>query len=210
MYPRVKGRCVAMTIPHPTPTEFFDIVDANDQPTGQVLTRADAYQQKARFRVIHLYLFSADYAYVYLQQRSTYKTFAPSCWSATVVGHVSAGETWLEAAQREMQEELSLNLPLHFLSAHDWFDTQHAQQYFMNGVLWGILPDTIQFKLATDEVADFKAVALADMAQWLAPSTLQHPAFASTWRILEKHLPYLQPKPVAQAHKHSDQAQNNK
>lgn len=179
-----------MTIP---PIEFFDIVDTNDHPTGQVLSRNDAYAQKARFRIAHVYLFNADFTQVYLQQRSAAKSFAPLAWSASVVGHVSAGESWLQGATREMVEELNLKLPLHFLGASDWFD-KAAQHYLMNGVFYAILPAAMRLELAENEVAEVKAVAVKDIAQWLDPQNLQHPAFASTWAFLEKHLPNLCPK----------------
>jgi isopentenyl-diphosphate delta-isomerase len=49
---------------------------------------------------------------VYLQKRASNLLFYPGRWSASVTGHVSSGETYLQAAKREVKEELGIDCEL--------------------------------------------------------------------------------------------------
>lgn len=49
---------------------------------------------------------------IYLQKRSESKIIHPSYYTASVSGHVNSGEDYVEAAYRELKEELNIIAPL--------------------------------------------------------------------------------------------------
>jgi isopentenyldiphosphate isomerase len=57
--------------------------------------------------VIHIHLIDR-YSKIYIQKRSMNKDIQPGKWDTAVGGHVSYGETILEAVYREADEELKL------------------------------------------------------------------------------------------------------
>lgn len=59
-------------------------------------------------RVVHV-LVSNHKGELLLQKRSMNKDVAPGKWDTSVGGHVNPGETLLEAARRETEEELGLS-----------------------------------------------------------------------------------------------------
>ncbi len=90
--------------------EYFDVVDENDvvvdrQPGRECVNRGLLH------RAILVFLIN-DRGDVYLQKRARDVLFCPGHWSASVTGHVSSGETYLEAAKREVKEELGIDCEL--------------------------------------------------------------------------------------------------
>ncbi len=59
-------------------------------------------------RVVHVLLFDKK-GRLLLQKRSLNKDVAPGKWDTSVGGHVNPGEDILEAAKREMKEELGIS-----------------------------------------------------------------------------------------------------
>ncbi len=90
--------------------EMFVIVDKNDKVIGQA-TRGECHRNK---KLIHrgvVILVFNDQGELYLQKRSATKDLYPSLWSLSVGGHVASGETYDQAAKKEMREELGINVP---------------------------------------------------------------------------------------------------
>ena len=88
--------------------EMLDLVDDNDEVIAQK-NRSEIYASGARnFRVINAFLMN-DQNQVWIPRRSPDKKLFPLCLDASVGGHVQAGETYLQAFERELQEELNLS-----------------------------------------------------------------------------------------------------
>ncbi len=93
--------------------ELIDIVDANDGVVGQA-TRDEINERRLRHRIVHVLLYQPDGRLV-LQQRSARKSYLPLVWTTSAGGYVQAGESYLEGAMRELEEELGLRVPLAFV-----------------------------------------------------------------------------------------------
>jgi isopentenyl-diphosphate delta-isomerase type 1 len=84
--------------------DIFDLVDENDQVIGRC-PRSEAHAKKLRHRAIHVLVFNPE-GEVFLQKRSKTKDSWPGAWDSSCSGHLETGETYREAALRELQEEL--------------------------------------------------------------------------------------------------------
>jgi isopentenyldiphosphate isomerase len=99
------------------------IVDKHDRPVGKA-TKQEAWEKGLYHRIVRIVLENAD-GKILLQHRSPTKDLYPNCWDISSAGHVDAGEDYLEAAYRELKEELGISgITLaeigSFLEEHTW------------------------------------------------------------------------------------------
>lgn len=87
--------------------ECFDVVDEDDQVT-EVRSRSEVHRLKLLHRAVHVFLFRSDGSML-IHKRSANKEEFPSVWTSSCSGHVSAGESYNEAAPRELLEELGIH-----------------------------------------------------------------------------------------------------
>ncbi|WP_417875709.1 NUDIX hydrolase [Winogradskyella sediminis] len=89
--------------------ELLDIVTKQGQPTGKTALKSEAHAKGLYHNTIHLWLYTSN-GEILLQQRSHKKVIYPLLWDVSVAGHIDAGETFIEAALRETEEEIGLKL----------------------------------------------------------------------------------------------------
>ncbi|MBU2929965.1 NUDIX hydrolase [Winogradskyella psychrotolerans] len=89
--------------------ELLDIVTKQGQPTGKTALKSEAHAKGLYHNTIHLWLYTSK-GEILLQQRSHKKIIYPLLWDVSVAGHIDAGETFIEAALRETEEEIGLKL----------------------------------------------------------------------------------------------------
>jgi len=90
--------------------QVLDVVDINDHEIGQA-TRGEIHEKGWFHRAVHILLFNSSGA-VYIQRRSNSKDRHPMKLDSSAAGHVDSGETYLEAAKRELNEELGITADL--------------------------------------------------------------------------------------------------
>ncbi len=88
--------------------EMLEVVD-KDGNVQRLAKRSDVHGNPALLhRVVHVLVFDRN-GRLLMQKRSMDKDVAPGKWDTSVGGHVNPGETVIEAAKREMAEELGIS-----------------------------------------------------------------------------------------------------
>lgn len=86
--------------------DIFDVVNEQDEVIGQE-RRSIVHAKHLLHRASYVMIFNQK-GEVLIQKRSATKDTFPNCWTSSVSGHVDAGETYLEAAHRELGEEVGI------------------------------------------------------------------------------------------------------
>jgi isopentenyl-diphosphate Delta-isomerase len=92
-------------VPAPSASSLIDQVDPEDRPVGLV-PRGEVLGIGANFRTAHVFVFHNDR--LLLQQLAPTRERHPCRWGSSVAAYLSAGETYEQAAERRLAEELGL------------------------------------------------------------------------------------------------------
>ncbi len=89
--------------------ELLDLVNKNDHVIG-TLERSKVYAAQLRnFRTVSAFLIN-NQGKLWVPRRTANKRVSPLHLGFSVGGHVSSGETYKQSFERELQEELNINL----------------------------------------------------------------------------------------------------
>lgn len=94
-------------------TKMIDYVDDENNVIGFV-PKDEAHYKGLFHRIIWVIVIN-DKDEILIQQRHRDKDISPLFWDLSAAGHVDTGETYEEAAEREMYEELGIKGELHFI-----------------------------------------------------------------------------------------------
>ena len=89
--------------------EMLDVLDENGIKTGEILTRKEVHKQGLWHKIIAIAIIDEN-SQILMQQRSFTKDTNPGKWDISAAGHVSAGQTPLEASVREINEEVGIEV----------------------------------------------------------------------------------------------------
>ncbi len=93
--------------------ELVDIVNENDEIIGQDL-KSNKIEKCFISRVAAIFLVDSDGKFI-ITKRSEQKKIDPGLYDLAAVGGVMVGESYAEAAQRELREELSISCDMEML-----------------------------------------------------------------------------------------------
>lgn len=145
-----------------TGDDVFDVVDGEDQVTGQA-RRAEVHERRLLHRAVHLLVFNRK-GELFLQKRSHLKDNHPGRWDSSASGHLDSGESYLEAARREMREELDLSdgelKPVAKIPACEETDWEFVQLYRVD------LEGKAQMRLAPAEIEIGDFFPLEVIREW--------------------------------------------
>lgn len=90
--------------------EIIDVLDEKTgEKTGETIFKKEAHKTGVWHGAIHIIIVDKEHNKTLLQKRCAQKQLYPNTWDIAVGGHISAGESDLTSAKRELEEELGLN-----------------------------------------------------------------------------------------------------
>jgi isopentenyldiphosphate isomerase len=121
---------------------------------------------------------------VYLQQRSRWKDRHPLKWDSSAAGHVTAAENYDEAAQRELKEELGIDVPLEKI--FKLTASSHTDNEFIWGYR-GVVSEDVAPNKCEIERGTFFASAVIDGWTSARPDNFA-PAFLECWKTYRRKM----------------------
>ncbi|GAV78086.1 NUDIX domain-containing protein [Cephalotus follicularis] len=91
--------------------EYFDVLNKSGKKTGISKPRGEVHRDGDYHRAVHVWIFAESTQQLLLQRRADCKDSWPGMWDISCAGHISAGDSSLMTAQRELHEELGVILP---------------------------------------------------------------------------------------------------
>lgn len=91
--------------------ELWDLYTKDREKTGKLHRRGDEMEDGEYHLVIHVCIFNSKNQLL-IQQRQPFKEGWPNMWDVTVGGSALQGENSFQAAERELFEEIGLELDL--------------------------------------------------------------------------------------------------
>ena len=137
------------------------LVSEKDEILG-VMDKMQAHENGILHRAFSVFLFN-DKGEMLLQKRAADKYHSPNQWTNAVCSHPRMGETYMEAAQRRLKEELGIETPItyrfNFLYKADvgqnlW---EHELDHVFTGNFEG------EFKLNEEEVSEVRYISIDDL-----------------------------------------------
>lgn len=154
------------------PDDIFDIVDSNDTVVGSA-PRSIVHRERLMHRAAHILIFCnvGGRKKILLQKRSMLKDSYPGRYTTSCSGHVDSGETYDEAAVRELSEETGV-----VASVADMRKVGKIKACARTGneftfVYEMEIPESTAFKFSPDEVESLEWADVADFESELS----QHP-----------------------------------
>uniref|UniRef100_A0ACD5YUL8 Uncharacterized protein n=1 Tax=Avena sativa TaxID=4498 RepID=A0ACD5YUL8_AVESA len=94
------------------PEERLDVLTAAGDKTGVSKPRSEVHRDGDFHRAVHVWIYSESTGELLLQRRADCKDSWPGKWDISSAGHISAGDSSLSSARRELHEELGIKLPV--------------------------------------------------------------------------------------------------
>ncbi len=89
--------------------ELIDVLNEDGTKTGKVVTRKEVHEKGLWHKIVVIAIIDKE-GNVLMQQRAKDKETNPGKWDISVAGHVSAGQTSIESAIREVKEEIGMDV----------------------------------------------------------------------------------------------------
>ena len=137
------------------------LVSEKDEILG-VMDKMQAHENGILHRAFSVFLFN-DKGEMLLQKRAAGKYHSPNQWTNAVCSHPRLDETYLEAAERRLKEELGIEMPLtyrfNFLYKADV--GQNLWEHELDHVFTGYFEGA--FNLNQDEVSEVRYISIDDI-----------------------------------------------
>jgi len=88
---------------------MIDVLAADGSPAGRTKPKPDVHRDGDLHRSVHVWIITPDGS-ILVQRRAAVKENNPGLWDVSCAGHISAGESAIDAAIRESEEELGISL----------------------------------------------------------------------------------------------------
>lgn len=161
--------------------EYLDVVNDDDEIIGEV-SRKDLYNELSAHRIVHVLVFNKNEELA-LQMRSDKMSYLPRHWSTSAGGHVQKGESYEQAAKRELMEECGIDGDLEMLFKEQYIGElgEHRVKKFLM-VFKIVVEDTFNFK--NDEVEKIEFHSMDKVKEMISNGEKFHPELLY---IIENH-----------------------
>lgn len=140
--------------------EILDLVDGNDKVIGS-MERNEVYAKGlSNFRVINVFLRNNE-GKLFIPRRQLTKRLFPGRLDVSCGGHVSSGETYLEACKKELSEELNIDL----------LTVTYKILGTMNPHNDGVSAFMTVYEIETDDTPDYNSEDFSEH-YWLSPQEI--------------------------------------
>lgn len=180
--------------------ELFDELRSDGTGTGVVMERGVAHRDGRLHGTVHIWLIrtgKSGKTELLLQKRSGEKEMHPGCWDISCAGHLRSGDTFTQAAARELEEELGLTIAEDELEVIGWnrdrTEEESDGKRFMDDELakvYGLRMDmeAEKFRLQKEEVEAVKWMPLEEVLERLGDKTWKHCLREDEMELLRKYL----------------------
>ncbi|MBI4176492.1 MAG: isopentenyl-diphosphate Delta-isomerase [Candidatus Aenigmarchaeota archaeon] len=94
--------------------EMLILVDREDNPVGRE-TKERCHEPDSLLHRAHMVALFNERGQLLLTQRSPEKKLWPGCWDGSIASHVHDGETYEQAGERRLPDELGISCELKYL-----------------------------------------------------------------------------------------------
>ena len=141
--------------------ELIDIVDENNNLTGQVEERWAAYEKGLWKRTVSCWIMNEN-GEILLQKRTANKRKNPNKWAKTG-GQVDCGESAKDAIFREVKEELGIEIPKKQVEVIEIRKMDDKNKRFAYNFIFVVNYKIEDYILQKEEVAEVKYVTIEDL-----------------------------------------------
>ena len=141
--------------------ELIDIVDENNELTGQVEDRWVAYEKGLWRRTVSCWIMN-EKGEVLLQKRAGNKRRNPGKWAKTG-GQVDTGETVEEAIFREVKEEIGIEIPKEQIKVVDVHKSNDKNRRFAYNFIFVVNYKIEDYVLQREEVEEDRYFTIEEM-----------------------------------------------
>jgi isopentenyl-diphosphate delta-isomerase type 1 len=159
-------------------SEQFIVVDKNDKIVGYKSRYECHHNTSLIHRAVDVVLYNKE-GKIIMQKRSKQKDLFPSYYCATATGHVSKGESYEQAAYRELSEEMGVQGVS--LKQKDTFIVYDEKETEMVAIFTGVYDG--EFHFAMDEVESIHTFS-TDEIKHISPITPSSTVCFKKLRIL--------------------------
>jgi 8-oxo-dGTP diphosphatase len=146
--------------------EYFDIVDENNNKTGQKKLRSVVHNNGSWHRTVHIYYFmKKDSEYYFLVHlRSKENDLCPNMWDTRFGGHLKSGQNIEQTILSELEEEIGLKadikyfIPGPIIKRGEFLNNEFTYVYYYQGA-----EDISSLKFIDNEVQEIKWLSAQDI-----------------------------------------------
>jgi len=153
--------------------ELIDVYTPEGTPAGYYLPRSEIHAKGHWHKVVHSWIVNSS-GQLIMQKRAAIKESHPNLWDISSAGHISAGDTSIISAHRELSEELGLDIPIekieYLFSSTQQF-VLHEGKYIDNELVDVYLiqmdVDLTTLTLQEEEVSEVKYVHYSELEKMI-------------------------------------------
>ena len=151
--------------------EYIDILN-DDLTILKTCLKSEAHKHGYLHASVHVWFYT-DKGELLFQKRSKNKIAFPNLWDVSVAGHISAGETAIYSALREVEEEIGLSITKNKLEKIGSFNEMHQHRKdFIDNEIHLIYTSRLstplnQLKIQKEELSAIKLIPISTFKEEL-------------------------------------------